>query len=420
MRPGSIVTHALTCCALVLAWPAGAAAQNSCRDCHGSLDDNLAKPAQLFDDDVHANDSLSCAGCHGGDPSEYDPEAAMAPSKGFLGHVERRAIPQLCNRCHGDVAYMHRFRPQIRTDQYEQYQTSVHGKRLAQGDEAVAVCTDCHSVHDIREVRSPLSPTYPLKVPETCGRCHADPEHMKAYSIPTDQLESYETSVHWQAVSEGGDLSAPTCPTCHGNHGATPPGVADVEFVCGSCHVVFQQLFDKSPHQEAFAAMGMAGCITCHENHAVQAPPPEMLGVGDEAVCTNCHSEGDAGYEAAAGMKDQMDELRAALESAQAMLDRAEQSGMEVSDGRLQWNDAREQLVKARTNVHSFATEPVAEAVEAGLEIAQESRTTGEEALAERDFRRKGLAVSLLAIFITMLGLYLAIRSLEHPAKTEP
>jgi cytochrome c553 len=23
-----------------------------------------------------------------------------------------------------------------------------------------------------------------------------------------------------------GDLSAPTCSTCHGNHGATPPGVA--------------------------------------------------------------------------------------------------------------------------------------------------------------------------------------------------
>ena len=140
-----------------------------------------------------------------------------------------------------------------------------------------------------------------------------------------------------------------------------------------------------------------------------------MLGVDDGAVCATCHSEGETGYEVAAQMKERLDELRSALHGAEAVLDRAEQSGMEVSDGRLQWTDANEQRVMAQTNVHSFAIEPVSTAVDAGLELAQESQATGEQALADRDFRRAGLAVSLIAILITMVGLFVAIRNLESP-----
>jgi predicted CXXCH cytochrome family protein len=189
--------------------------------------------------------------------------------------------------------------------------------------------------------------------------------------------------------------------------------VASVENVCGSCHVVFQRLFDESPHKQAFETMGMAACIVCHSNHEITAPAAAMLGVGEGAVCVNCHSEGETAYAAAAAMRGKLDELRGALESSAAMLETAEQSGMEVSQGQLELSSANESLVKARVQVHAFRPEAVEEAVAEGLLLARGSYETGQQALEERDFRRTGLAVSLLTIVLTMAGLWLTVRHIE-------
>jgi predicted CXXCH cytochrome family protein len=397
----------------VAAWGQPVASQDTCLDCHALLEGPLALPAQVFADDIHRQSGFTCAGCHGGDPTSVDPEISMSPAKGFRGKISRQETPSMCARCHSDAELMHRFKPQQRVDQLAQYRTSVHGQRLASGDLNVANCVDCHSVHDIREVRHALSPAHPLRLPQTCGRCHSDAQHMASYGIPTDQLPQYERSVHWQAVAKRRDLSAPTCATCHGNHGATPPGVASVENVCGSCHVVFQRLFDESPHREAFEAMGMAACIVCHGNHEITEPTVAMVGVSEQAVCLNCHSEGEAAYTVAAGIRQRLDELSRALEDSEAILQRAEQSGMEVSQGQLELTSAHEAWIKARVQVHSFQLEPVEEIVADGLTLAGGSFETGQRALEERDFRRKGLAFSLLTIVLTMAGLWLAVRHIE-------
>ena len=39
----------------------------------------------------------------------------------------------MCARCHSDLNYMRRFNPQMRVDQFSEYQTSVHGMRNARG-----------------------------------------------------------------------------------------------------------------------------------------------------------------------------------------------------------------------------------------------------------------------------------------------
>ncbi len=292
---------------LLVVTPAGllaqAAVKNSCVECHSQLEGPQARPVQLFDRDVHKRAGFSCADCHGGDPSTDDMQASMNRARGFLGKIDRRQIPARCARCHSDANVMHRFKPQQRVDQMAQYQTSVHGKRLAGGDTRAATCIDCHSVHDIREVRDAESPVHPLRLPETCARCHADAEHMKGYPIPTDQFEKYRRSVHWEALAQRGDLSAPSCATCHGNHGAAPPGVASVSHVCGTCHVVFENLFVKSPHKKAFDAAGLGACVVCHSNHEVKKPTLALLGVDSSAVCVNCHSPGDKGFEAARRMR---------------------------------------------------------------------------------------------------------------------
>lgn len=386
----------------------------SCVTCHSVLEGPLSKPAQLIKDDVHIKNGLSCVSCHGGDPSTTDMAEAMNPKKGFSGKIDRRKIPELCARCHSDAGYMHKFKPLQRVDQLTLYKTSIHGKRLAQGDTAVAVCVDCHSVHDIREVKDVLSPIYPLKLPETCGRCHSDPVRMKNYTIPTDQLEKYKQSVHWEVLSRKSDLGAPVCSSCHGSHGATPPGMENVARACGSCHVVFQDLFDQSPHKAAFEALGFPGCVVCHSNHDIRKPTVEMLGVTEAAVCVKCHTQSDPGYAGAQVMRQRMDQLQTNIGSAEQIVGLAERFGMEMSDARLQLAAANEELVKARVQVHRFNPVTLDTASGAGLAASRKGYELGVAGLHERDVRMRGLLVSLAAILATIGGLWLKLRRIER------
>jgi hypothetical protein len=400
---------------LLLIAVARAQAPNTCLDCHSVLDPPNKVTEEQFSQDIHAQKGLTCASCHGGDPSKSD-EDAMSKKAGFRGKIERKDVPALCGRCHSDGAYIRQYNPSLRTDQFAQYQTSVHGRLRAKGDEKVAVCTDCHGVHDLRPASDPRSTVHPLNVAQTCARCHADAVYMKPYSIPTDQFAGYTASVHYQALTVRGDLSAPTCTTCHGNHGAAPPGVSTVQNVCSTCHVFQAQLFESSPHKAAFEAASLPGCVTCHNNHRISHPTDAMLGTGPQSVCTNCHTDGDAGYQAATQIAQQLGRLDSSVKRADGILDRAESAGMEVSDAQLEQDQARDSLTKARVAIHSFNAARVQQDVDAGLQITAKTYGQGAAALQERDYRRKGLAWSLLTIVAVVIGLRLYLRKIEGGA----
>ncbi|MGA1999770.1 MAG: cytochrome c3 family protein [Terriglobales bacterium] len=386
------------------------AVQSTCVDCHSALDANLKVTGEQYAQDIHAQKGLTCAGCHGGDPTSME---AMDKKKGFKGHIDRKAIPELCAKCHADGAYMRQYNPSLRTDQLAQYKTSVHGKRLAGGDTKVAVCIDCHGVHGIRAVKDTRSKVYPLNVADTCARCHADGKYMQAYPIKHDQFAGYSSSVHHDALAVRGDLSAPTCTTCHGNHGAAPPGVASVVNVCSTCHVFQAQLFGTSPHKAAFAAAGLPGCVTCHSNHQIHHPSDSMVGTGPQAVCTSCHSQGDAGFAVAGKIQQHFAALQNAIGKSEEVLTRAEESGMEVSQAQLDLTSARDQLTKARVTLHSFTLAKIDADIKVGQETAEKTRQVGEKALRERDYRRAGLGISLLTIVAMLIGLKLYISEIE-------
>jgi Cytochrome c3 len=392
---------------------ANAQTTNTCVDCHGALDPPLHVSQEQFAHDIHSQKGLTCASCHGGDPTKADMEA-MSKSARFRGKIERKQIPGLCGSCHSDAAFMRQYNPSLRTDQLSQYKTSVHGKLLASGDDKVAVCTDCHSVHDLRPPSDAESTVHPLNVAITCSRCHARADHMKPYKIPTDQFAKYKSSVHHEAMTVRGDLSAPTCTTCHGNHGAAPPGVGTVQNVCSTCHVFQAELYAKSPHKSAFDAAGLPGCVVCHENHAVLQPTDAKVGTDAQSVCTQCHVAGDAGYQTAEHIHGSLTRLNIAIIDGDKILSVAEASGMEVSEARLQQDQARDSLTKARVSVHSFREQPVNDDVQAGLTIAAKDLQAGKDALAERDYRRRGLSFALASIFITVVALFLYIRQIER------
>ncbi len=396
---------------------AAAGAKDSCVECHSNMEGELKAPATQYVNDIHLRHGFGCADCHGGDRNSDDPEVAMSRAKGFRGHIGRAAVPAFCARCHSDANLMHRYKPQQRVDQLALYLTSVHGKRLAAGDTAVANCVDCHGVHSIREVKDPLAPVYPLRLPETCARCHADAAHMAPYKIATNQFQEYRGSVHWEALSQRGDLSAPNCASCHGNHGATPPQVSSVAEVCGTCHVLFEEMYNKSPHQPVFASMG--GCTVCHSNHGIKKPSIAML-AGTGSVCAGCHDATSPGGVAAARMGSLLISLDASLNQSDAVLNKARDSGMEVSEAMLRQMEGREALVKAQVAVHAFQVAAVAKPAGEGMAVAAETRRAGERALRDRNTRRIGLGLSLVTILITMAGLWMAIRSIESRGAAVP
>lgn len=387
--------------------------KNSCLDCHSALPDALGVTQEKFSQDIHAQKGLACANCHGGDPTSDDPDKAMSHKAGWKGKIDRKQIPLLCGSCHSDPAYMRQFNPSLRTDQLAQYHTSVHGKRWAAGDAKVAVCTDCHSVHDLKAPSDPRSTVNPVNVASTCAHCHADANYMKGYSIPTDQFAKYSASVHHDALAVRGDLSAPTCSTCHGNHGASPPGVDKVQNVCSTCHVFQAQMYEKSSHKEAFQVAGLPGCVVCHSNHGITHPTDAKLGTGPEAVCMQCHTPGDACDQARAGLLTDLGRLDQAIKRTDQVLAVAESSGMEVSEARLAQSQARDSLTKARVTIHSFRKDLVDQDIQAGLDIAAKNLQAGQKAMAERNHRRVGLGMSLVAIGVMVVGLHLYIRKIE-------
>ena len=382
-------------------------------DCHGVLDPPLQVTEEQFSRDIHAQKGLTCASCHGGDPTKADMDA-MSKAAGFRGKIERKQVPELCGRCHSDGAFMREYNPSLRTDQLSQYKTSVHGKLFTKGDAKVAVCTDCHGLHDLRPARDTSSKVHPLNVAQTCSRCHADAEYMKGYSIPTDQFAKYNSSVHHEAMTVRGDLSAPTCTTCHGNHGAAPPGVDSVQNVCSKCHVFQAEMYGKSSHKAAFQSAGLPGCVVCHGNHAIAHPTDAKLGTGPQAVCMQCHQPGDACDQARAEMLTSLTGLDLSIKNADAVLSVAESSGMEVSQARLDADQARDALTKARVTIHSFRKVLVDQEIQEGLKITAKNLQAGKNALAERDYRRRGLVWALVFIILTVLGLFLYIRKIER------
>lgn len=389
-------------------------AANSCLNCHSGLPEPLGVSQETFSQDIHAQKGLTCASCHGGDPNADDPEQAMSRKAGWKGKIERKQIPQLCGSCHGDPAYIRQFNPSLRTDQLAQYYTSIHGKRLAMGDTKVAVCTDCHSVHDLRAPSDTRSTVNPVNVATTCSRCHSDAEYMKGYGIPTDQFAKYSTSVHHQALAVRGDLSAPTCTTCHGNHGAAPPGVDRVQNVCANCHTFQAQMYEKSSHFKAFEAASLPGCVVCHSNHDIAHPTDAKLGTGPDSVCMRCHAPGDHCDRARANFYAGLKQLDLSIKNADQVLSVAEASGMEVSAARLAQDQARDSLTKARVTIHSFQADLVNQDIQVGLIIAAKDLQAGKAAMVERNYRRIGLGVSLLAIAIALIGLRLYIKKIEQ------
>jgi len=391
--------------------------ETSCVKCHSELDGEWQEPTKHTGEDVHFGRALSCHNCHGGDPTagfDGDPTLAHSRAKGWTGKPARKDIPAFCARCHADPEFMKKYDPHTRVDQYSEYLTSGHGRRLKTGDDKVAVCVDCHGAHGIRKVSDPQSGVYPTHLADTCGRCHGDKALMTPYGLPSTPPEDYRKSVHARALYDNGDLSAPTCNDCHGSHGATPPGVQNVSAVCGSCHTREASLFRETEAKRRIDLSDCSQCMVCHSNHAVLKPTDDMLGIGPGSTCTTCHSEGDAQYGYADTMAKSLAGVQARLAEARDLLDGAGRAGVEVGPERFALQAGQDHVVEARVLVHSFDVERFLAATIEGQKVADAGVEAGHRAFDELHFRRNGLWLFLVVVVAVMIALGLKARDLSR------
>lgn len=140
-----------------------------------------------------------------------------------------------------------------------------------------------------------------------CSGCHADPDAMRQYGLPADQVAELRTSRHGLLLLERGSEDAPTCSDCHDPHTTLRADDArssayplNIPTLCAVCHedealmepygIPTDQVRSHrgSAHGTAlyedlnFAA---PSCIGCHGSHA--ALPPNVGEISN--VCGRCH-----------------------------------------------------------------------------------------------------------------------------------
>jgi len=264
---------------------AGAAADeevtnDACLACHGmegfagEEGQPLFVNGEAFGASIHG--TLPCTGCH--------PDATTIPHEEKPAH----AGAQACATCHPDIV--------------ETYETSIHGKARANGENDAATCTSCHGPpHTLRKVSDPGSPVYALNLPRTCGTCHGDEALAKRHSIPVvDAYQLYMDSIHGRALTRSGLLVAANCSSCHGSHGILPPTNpkskvyrTTIPNTCGTCHAGVKEEYFKGIHGQALEEGHLKApvCVDCHSAHQiarVDTTPWKLQAIRE---CGTCHEE---------------------------------------------------------------------------------------------------------------------------------
>jgi predicted CXXCH cytochrome family protein len=238
---------------------------------------------------------------------------------------------------------------------------------------------------------------------------------MTSFARTAAPPDDWRASVHASALLTRGDTSAPTCSSCHGSHGATPPGLAAVTAVCAQCHLREAELFRQSPKREIFDALGLAECVGCHDNHRIESPTDASVGLNEGTVCARCHDDAMGGAQTIRAFRQDLDRLSTEVAAADEVLAQAERAGMLVDDGRLALRESRQQLVQARVLLHTFAAMPFNDVSAQGIAAAARARRAGENAMVELSTRRRGLAIATLIILAFLFALGLKIRRLPEP-----
>ncbi len=149
--------------------------------------------------------TATCTSCH--------TAHHILPRTDPASSVNANNVPNTCGQCHHGIE--------------EQFENSIHSKRVSGYGKPLPVCNDCHTAHSIHRTDEN---SFRLSVMGTCGRCHEE--------IAKTYFDTYHGK-----VSKLGYTKAAKCYDCHGAHDVlkvTDPrshlSRANVAATCGKCH----------------------------------------------------------------------------------------------------------------------------------------------------------------------------------------
>jgi uncharacterized protein with PIN domain len=150
--------------------------------------------------------TATCTNCH--------TAHMVLPRTDPLSSVNVNNVPSTCGTCHHGIQ--------------EQFEQSIHSRKVSKSDKELPVCMDCHTAHTIRRADQDQ---FKLEIMGRCGRCHKE------------IAETYFETYHGK-VSRLGYTKTAKCYDCHGAHDilkVTDPrshlSRENVVKTCQQCHV---------------------------------------------------------------------------------------------------------------------------------------------------------------------------------------
>jgi hypothetical protein len=235
---------------------------------------------------------------------------------------------------------------------------------------------------------------------------------MSKYNLPTDALAEYKDSHHGVLLYRDDNPLVPNCATCHGIHGATPPGVEDVSQVCGNCHGNTAENYAKSPHERARHFYGSPRCVDCHGNHRILFPSRELFTAEDG--CASCHAD-DRGAETAAAFYQELDHTVSSLEEAKTSLEDAPARLIYLDPFRERLREADSRLIEAGPVAHALDLDALKKITSEATAIADEVHHAIEEKKKELAVRKGAWFVVAFVAVLWVVFLILKLRQIPNP-----
>ncbi|MGC9451895.1 MAG: cytochrome c3 family protein [Oceanipulchritudo sp.] len=253
-----------------------------CLDCHDGLAESHPFHPDFGEPDAEtvARPGVNCTDCHGAHTIRYkdDPQYPFTATR----------QTSKCGVCHEleSVGYLH----------------SAHARALEEGAEAAPTCLSCHESEEVTETNGHGTAERKIRLAELCMGCHIDNPEVAGQTIyGTPFMTSFADSVHGKALFSG-NPDAPSCDDCHGSHEVAR--AADqyshvsrghVVSSCSQCHPQAAEDYLHSIHARSFSKGNLDApvCTDCHGEHNILAPtdPDSPVAAANlaEQVCGDCH-----------------------------------------------------------------------------------------------------------------------------------
>lgn len=220
---------------------------------------------------------------------------------------------------------------------------------------------------------------------------------MSQYGLPADIFEKYKNSAHGTALLEKKDTGAAHCASCHGSHGAIPPGVSEIHAACGKCHINEQSNFLGSVHAGLAPDKKFLQCAACHGFHDIQPASPELF----SQSCIRCHTDESPAFLVGKTIQGQVETAEQTFHTQDQNIQSARSEGIFTQDEEAMLSEMKTHLIEMTTKQHMLKEGKIAPLLETIESQAKEINNTLQ---AKRNsIRWRFLALIPLWIFIVIM-----------------